>query len=88
MFTAAVLAAVLGSDCTDKLAYRRLIQRLGRLDDLVVGVTLRFTPRTHHRKSKKKFSVTAYVDNNYFGNLKLIVRGGGALSAGGCITAQ
>jgi hypothetical protein len=38
------------------------------LDDLVVGVTPRFgeatSSRTQHQKSKKKYSVTAYVDNN------------------------
>jgi len=43
------------------------------LDDLVVGVTPRFgeamSSRTQHRKSKKNFSVTAYVDNNCSGSL-------------------
>ena len=38
------------------------------LDDLVVGITPRFgeatSSQTQHRKSKKKFLVTAYVDNN------------------------
>jgi hypothetical protein len=48
------------------------------LDDLVVGVTPRFgeatSSRTQHRKSKKKFSVTAYVDNNCSGSLPALAR--------------
>jgi len=50
----------------------------GGLDDLVVGVTPRFgeatSSRTQHRKSKKKFSVTAYVDNNCPGSLPALDR--------------
>ena len=48
------------------------------LDDLVVGITPRFgeatSSRTQHRKSKKKISVTAYVDNNCSGSLPALDR--------------
>jgi len=48
------------------------------LDDLVVCVTPRFgeatSSRTQHRKSKKKFSVTAFVDNNCSGSLPALDR--------------
>jgi hypothetical protein len=48
------------------------------LDDIVVGVTPRFgeatSSRTQHRKSKKKFSVTAYIDNNCSGSLSALDR--------------
>ena len=48
------------------------------LDDLVVGVTPRSgeatSSRTQHRKSKKKFSVAAYVYNNCSGSLPALDR--------------
>ena len=48
------------------------------LDDLVVGVTLRFREamcsQTQHRKSKKKFTDTANVDNNCSGSLPALDR--------------
>jgi hypothetical protein len=48
------------------------------LDDLVVGITPRFreatSSRTPHRKSKLRFSVPGYVDNNCSGSLPALDR--------------